>query len=333
MEIYTKLSEKVLDLETTKTAQAKEIANLKKSVKKLERKRKSRTPGMNLFKIGTSRRRSLGFDADMDEVFKDVEGDLEQVISTTADEVSTSDAVNIAGTEFNTASAPVTTAGVSVSTAEPITTASEVVTIAEPGTPSPTTTKTTVIEDEDLIIAQTLMKMKSEKSKVRGVTMQEPSETATRPTVPPPQHDPKDKGKAKMVEPEKPLKRKAQIKEEDANIAECDDVQAMMNADYELAARLQEQEQGELTIEERSKMFVELMDKRKKHFARLRAEEQRRKPLTKAQRRNQMCTYLKNMAGFTHNQLKNKNFEEIQKAFNKTMNWINSFVPMDYLKW
>ncbi|GJX38587.1 hypothetical protein Tco_0251890 [Tanacetum coccineum] len=71
------------------------------------------------------------------------------------------------------------------------------------------------------------------------------------------------------------------------------------------------------------------MDKRKKHFARLRAEEQRRKPLTKAQKRNQMCTYLKNMAGFTHNQLKNKSFDEVQKAFDKTMSWIDSFVPMD----
>ncbi|GJW09870.1 hypothetical protein Tco_1575697 [Tanacetum coccineum] len=42
-----------------------------------------------------------------------------------------------------------------------------------------------------------------------------------------------------------------------------------------------------------------------------------------------MCTYLKNMGGFTHNQLKNKSFEEIQKAFDKTMSWINLFVPMD----
>nr|GEW22115.1 reverse transcriptase domain-containing protein [Tanacetum cinerariifolium] len=42
------------------TAQAKEIADLKKRVKKLERKRRSRTLGMNVFKIGTSRRRSLG---------------------------------------------------------------------------------------------------------------------------------------------------------------------------------------------------------------------------------------------------------------------------------
>nr|GEW43175.1 hypothetical protein [Tanacetum cinerariifolium] len=60
MELYTKLSDRILNLEKTKTAQAKEIADLKKRVKKLERKRRFRTPGMNLFKIGTSRRRSLG---------------------------------------------------------------------------------------------------------------------------------------------------------------------------------------------------------------------------------------------------------------------------------
>ncbi|GJW36734.1 hypothetical protein Tco_0059654 [Tanacetum coccineum] len=42
-----------------------------------------------------------------------------------------------------------------------------------------------------------------------------------------------------------------------------------------------------------------------------------------------MCTYLKNMSGFTYNQLKNKSFDEVQKAFDKTMSWIESFVPMD----
>ncbi|GJZ23977.1 hypothetical protein Tco_0561436 [Tanacetum coccineum] len=71
------------------------------------------------------------------------------------------------------------------------------------------------------------------------------------------------------------------------------------------------------------------MDKRKKHFARLTAEEHKRKSPTKAQKRNQMCTYLKNMAGFTHSQLKNKSFDEIQKAFDKTMGWIDSFVSID----
>nr|GEW83351.1 hypothetical protein [Tanacetum cinerariifolium] len=62
MELCTKLSDRVFDLEKTKTAQANEIANLKKKVKKLERKRRFKTLGMNLFKIGTYRRRSLGED-------------------------------------------------------------------------------------------------------------------------------------------------------------------------------------------------------------------------------------------------------------------------------
>ncbi|GJR17909.1 hypothetical protein Tco_1307713 [Tanacetum coccineum] len=47
----------------------------------------------------------------------------------------------------------------------------------------------------------------------------------------------------------------------------------MIDADYELVARLQTQEQEELTVEENLKLFVELMDKRKKHFARHRHEE------------------------------------------------------------
>nr|GFB45268.1 hypothetical protein [Tanacetum cinerariifolium] len=62
MKLCTKLSDRVLDLEKTKAAQAKEIANLKKRVKKLESKKRSKTSGVNLFKIGTSRRRRLGKD-------------------------------------------------------------------------------------------------------------------------------------------------------------------------------------------------------------------------------------------------------------------------------
>ncbi|GJW84170.1 hypothetical protein Tco_0157315 [Tanacetum coccineum] len=50
--------------------------------------------------------------------------------------------------------------------------------------------------------------------------------------------------------------RLARQKEEDANIAEWDNVQAMIDADYELAARLQAQEQEELTIKERSYLIT-----------------------------------------------------------------------------
>ncbi|GJW85632.1 hypothetical protein Tco_0158777 [Tanacetum coccineum] len=83
-----------------------------------------------------------------------------------------------------------------------------------------------------------------------------------------------------------------------------DNTQSMMEADFELAQRLQAEEQGETTIEERSRLFVELMNRRKKHFAKLRAEEIRRKPPTKAQKRNQISTYLKNMAGYKHKVVK-----------------------------
>ncbi|GKD41078.1 hypothetical protein Tco_1261285, partial [Tanacetum coccineum] len=59
MAIYTKLSNRVLALETSKTAQDLVNKKLKKKVKRLEKKERARTPGMKLFKISTSRRKSL----------------------------------------------------------------------------------------------------------------------------------------------------------------------------------------------------------------------------------------------------------------------------------
>nr|GEU85230.1 lysophospholipid acyltransferase 1-like [Tanacetum cinerariifolium] len=73
---------------------------------------------------------------------------------------------------------------------------------------------------------------------------------------------------------------------------------------YELASRLQEEVREELSIEEKSRLFVELIDKRKKHFARFRAKKIKSKPPTKAQKRNQMCTYLKNMENYKHKLVK-----------------------------
>ncbi|GJY22267.1 hypothetical protein Tco_0394833 [Tanacetum coccineum] len=50
------------------------------------------------------------------------------------------------------------------------------------------------------------------------------------------------------------------------------------------------QEQHELTIKEKSTLFVQLLEKRKKHFAAKRAEEKRNRPPTRSQQRNIMCT-------------------------------------------
>ncbi|GKE05130.1 hypothetical protein Tco_1397148, partial [Tanacetum coccineum] len=161
--------------------------------------------------------------------------------------------------------------------------------------------------------------------KDKGVVVQEPSEFRVPQETQP--SSSKDKGKGIMIEPEVPLKRKDQIaldeqiardiqakldaelleeqklarkQEEEANIAlieSWENTQAMMEADRLLAERLQSKEREELTDEEKAKLFMELMEKRRKHFAALRAQEKRNRPPTKAQKRTQMSTYLKHMEG------------------------------------
>ncbi|GJT73190.1 hypothetical protein Tco_1032476 [Tanacetum coccineum] len=132
----------------------------------------------------------------------------------------------------------------------------------------------------DITLAETLMKIKSSASrsqKDKGVMFKEPSEPTTT-SRPQSQILAKDKGKGMMQEHEKLLDEEARIEREReeeaskvANIAEWDDVQDMMDADYKLATKLQAEEQGEISIKERSRLFMELMDKRKKHIAKLRA--------------------------------------------------------------
>ncbi|GJV22409.1 retrovirus-related pol polyprotein from transposon TNT 1-94 [Tanacetum coccineum] len=58
-----------------------------------------------------------------------------------------------------------------------------------------------------------------------------------------------------------------------------------------MAERLHAQEQHELTTEEKSTLFVQLLEKRKKHFAAKRAEEKRNRPPTRAQQRSIMSLF------------------------------------------
>ncbi|GKC08354.1 hypothetical protein Tco_0999964, partial [Tanacetum coccineum] len=159
----------------------------------------------------------------------------------------------------------------------------------------------------------TLIEIRSARPKAKGIAFRESGESTTITTPTPIPSKIQDKGKAKMIEPEKPLKKKNQImfdeevtlklqaelqaeleeeeklvrqREEEANIALWDNVQAMMDDDYQMAQQLQAEEQEKLSIEEKSKLFTQLLEARKKHFAALRAKEKRNKPLTKAQKRN-----------------------------------------------
>ncbi|GKD77084.1 hypothetical protein Tco_1339705 [Tanacetum coccineum] len=203
IDLCTKLSDRVLDLETTKTAQANEIASLKKRVKKLERKRKSKTPEMKrVFKIGRSAQVVSSEDEDVfngEEVFV-----VEQSEKVVEDLVSTAE----------------------VSAAATITT-------------------------EEIT---SLVELRSVKPKV---VVQEP------------------------VQKQAGLAREKAEKVEEAN-SSWDNVQAMIEADRLLAERLQTREQEELTDEEKARLFVELLEKKKKHFATLRAQEKKNKPPIKA---------------------------------------------------
>ncbi|GKA49942.1 hypothetical protein Tco_0743015 [Tanacetum coccineum] len=97
----------------------------------------------------------------------------------------------------------------------------------------------------------------------------------------------KPKDKAKFDEEERLAREKAE-KEKEANISlieEWDDIQAKIDADHQLVERL--------------------------------VEEKRNKPPTKAQQRQIMCTYLKNMEGYKLKDLKLKGFDSIQEMFNR----------------
>ncbi|GJT93590.1 hypothetical protein Tco_1082435, partial [Tanacetum coccineum] len=93
-----------------------------------------------------------------------------------------------------------------------------------------------------------------------------------------------------------------------------------------MAQQLQAEEQEQLSIEEKSKLFVQLLKARKKHFAEMRAREKRNKPPTQTQQRKLYCNYLKNIEGYTLKQLKGFKFEVIKDMLDKAFKRVNTFV-------
>ncbi|GJY04617.1 hypothetical protein Tco_0370557 [Tanacetum coccineum] len=72
-----------------------------------------------------------------------------------------------------------------------------------------------------------------------------------------------------------------------------------------------------------------LFEMRKKQLVAERAEAIRNNPPTKTQFRNLMMTYLKNMGGYKHSQLKGKSYQEIQGLYERQQKRIQDFTPMD----
>ncbi|GKB80940.1 hypothetical protein Tco_0947835 [Tanacetum coccineum] len=213
--------------------------------KQLERKKKSRTTGLQrLRKVGESSRvessedkESLGAQEDASKqgrikIVDETQGRLDDAEMFDIDDLHDDEViVDMAVGEKQEKSAKIdereVSTGVEDSAAPTIlvTTADEGVTAAKIDEITPTSAPTTVIDE--LTLAQTLIEIKAAKPKAvttaatttttrpkaRGVVVQEPSEFRTT-TSSPQASQPlktKDKVKAIMIEPEVPLKRKDQV--------------------------------------------------------------------------------------------------------------------------
>ncbi|GJT84411.1 hypothetical protein Tco_1058753 [Tanacetum coccineum] len=106
-----------------------------------------------------------------------------------------------------------------------------------------TTTTATIKTVDDITLAQALEEMKSIKPKKKG-------------------------DKVEFDEEERLAREKAEKEEEDniALIETWDDIQAKIDANPQLAERMQAQEQEELSIKEKAILFQQLLVKRRKHF-------------------------------------------------------------------
>ncbi|GJR84506.1 putative ribonuclease H-like domain-containing protein [Tanacetum coccineum] len=357
--LCTNLSNRVLALESIKDAQAAEISALKSRIKKLEKKCKPSISHHRAWLKSVKRlsmkkrfgkqesvskqgRKKSKPESTLDDstVFDDQDADHGMEYMETEEAVDEgrqsgeTEEVKLTGdtevVEDKSSGDKEGNAEELVSTARPdIDAARQEDSVVEPKT-SPTTS---IFDDEDITMDQTLIKMKEEKAKEKGVSIKDVDDSS-RPArsiltlKPLPTIDPKDKGKGVLKEsPVKKVKRSdldaAQIAKDveiarlvhekelakterereeiqrqdqayvDYIVSLYDEVQAKIDASEELAARLQMEEREMYTIKETSKLLVEFFERRKKLLAEERVAAVRNKPPTRTQLRSLMMTYLK----------------------------------------
>ncbi|GJR68822.1 hypothetical protein Tco_0014887 [Tanacetum coccineum] len=181
MNLCTQLQSRVLALETTKSNQSLEIKSLKRKVKSLENRRKSRTPGFKrLRKVGS---------ASSVESSNDVSLGAQEDISKQGRKITNLDADAEVTLEKDVAEKE-------VSAADPVTTVDEVVTTANVEVTTVNALTTTIDE------------LEIKAAKPKAVTSSATTTTTTKPKA---RGVAKDKGKGIMVEPKVPLNKKDQV--------------------------------------------------------------------------------------------------------------------------
>nr|GEY46278.1 hypothetical protein [Tanacetum cinerariifolium] len=260
MALCTTLQNRVLDLEKTKTTQQNEIDSLKRRVKKLEKRNRSRTHKLKrLYKVGLSAR--VESSRNEESLGEDESKQKRRIYAINVDDEIT--LVNDANNEMfdvdDLGGEEVFVEGKNVKVVEEIVDAAQVSTAA------------TTVTTEEITLAQVLEALKTSKPKAKGIVFQEPSKSTTTTTTTISSQQSHNKGKGIMIEEHVKPKKKDQIR-----------------LDEEAAKRLQAQKQEELCDVEKATLFQQLLEKRKKHFATKRAEEKRNKPPTQAQNRKMM---------------------------------------------
>nr|GEU67811.1 hypothetical protein [Tanacetum cinerariifolium] len=208
MILCTNLQKQVIDLEEAKTAQAKEIASLKKRVKKLEQKRKSRTLGLKrLRKVGSSRRLESSTEITLvdetqgrmneEDMFGVNDLDGNEVVVDVSASKNAKQSVNVVEKEVTTAGEVVTTAGVEVTTA-----ATTLQISKDELTPAQTLIEIKAAKPKDITTDVITVTVAGTRPKEKGIVMQETSETpSSKPIIS--SQEPsqaKDKGKGKIIE-------------------------------------------------------------------------------------------------------------------------------------
>ncbi|GJW39896.1 uncharacterized mitochondrial protein-like protein [Tanacetum coccineum] len=142
-------------------------------------------------------------------------------------------------------------------------------------------------------------------------------------------------GKAPMIIEETPKKSREQILQEEASLAEVIRLDTLQKEEeakqIEANAELSKSMLGsDLQGEDFAKKMVDLVNQRKKYFAKERARAKRNKPMTQSQLKTYMMNYLKNQGTWKLSQLKNLSFEEVKEEFDKLVKQVESFAPINF---
>nr|GEV34651.1 hypothetical protein [Tanacetum cinerariifolium] len=252
LETYITLTRRTEHLEQDKIAQALKITKLKQRVRKLERKNKVKFSGLRRLK-----KIIANIDEDEDVTLKDVADDK---VEENADDDESEPA------ELKEVVEIVTTAKLMT----------ELVTAAA-----------TITAATTPITAATITTVPTAARRRKGVVIRDPEETAAPSIIIHTEPKSKDKGKGIMVQELKPLKKKAQIEQDEAYARE---LEAELNKN------------------------INWDGKEKQDNAMLRYQALKRKSQTEAQARKNMMIYLRNMTGFKMDYFKGMSYDDTQES-------------------